>query len=58
LTIGQLYRDRTDCHAIEADALAATSKHLHAIKASLKASQASLPPTSIKRPLRAKTERR
>jgi hypothetical protein len=57
LTIGQLYRDRADCHAIEADALAATSKHLHA-KASLKASQASLPPTSIKRPLRAKTERR
>jgi molybdate transport system regulatory protein len=38
-------------HAIEAEALAATSKHLHDIKASLKGSRASLPPTSIRRPL-------
>jgi molybdate transport system regulatory protein len=37
--------------AIEADALVATSKHLHDIKASLKGSRASLPPTSIRRPL-------
>jgi molybdate transport system regulatory protein len=36
-------------HAIEADALAATSKHLHEIKASLKGSRASLPSTSIRR---------
>jgi molybdate transport system regulatory protein len=41
--------------AIEAAALAATSKHLHDIKASLKASQASRLPTSIKRPPRATT---
>jgi molybdate transport system regulatory protein len=39
-------------HAIEADALAATNKHLHEIKASLKNSQASRPRTSIRRPLR------
>jgi molybdate transport system regulatory protein len=45
-------------HAIEAAALAATSKHLHDIKASLKGSQASRHPTSIKRPLRTTTGRR
>jgi molybdate transport system regulatory protein len=39
-------------HAIEADALAAISKHLHDIKASLKYSRASRPPTSLRRPLR------
>jgi molybdate transport system regulatory protein len=39
-------------HAIEADALVAISKHLHDIKASLKYSHASRPPTSLKRPLR------
>jgi molybdate transport system regulatory protein len=38
-------------HAIEAEALAATSKHLHDVKASLKGSRASLPLTSIRRPL-------
>jgi molybdate transport system regulatory protein len=37
--------------AIEAEALVATSKHLHDIEASLKNSRASRPPTSIKRPL-------
>jgi molybdate transport system regulatory protein len=45
-------------HAIEAAALAATSKHLYDIKASLKSSQALRPPTSIKRPLRPATGRR
>jgi molybdate transport system regulatory protein len=39
-------------HAIEADALVAISKHLHDIKASLKNSHASRPPTSMRRPLR------
>jgi molybdate transport system regulatory protein len=38
-------------HAIEADALVAISKHLHDIKASLKSSHTSRPPTSIRRPL-------
>jgi molybdate transport system regulatory protein len=41
--------------AIEADALAATSKHLHEIEASLKGSKASRPTTSIRRPLRITT---
>jgi molybdate transport repressor ModE-like protein len=45
-------------HAIEADALVAISQHLHDIKASLKNSQASRPPTSIKRPLRTAPGRR
>jgi molybdate transport system regulatory protein len=45
-------------HAIEAAALAATSKHLYDIKASLKNSRASRPPTSIKRPLRPAKGRR
>jgi molybdate transport system regulatory protein len=45
------------CHAIEAAALAATGKHLYEIKASLKSSQASRPPTSIKRSLRTATGR-
>ncbi len=44
--------------AIEADALAATRKHLHDIEASLKGSKASRPPTSIKRPLRTAAARR
>jgi molybdate transport system regulatory protein len=39
-------------HAIEADAQVAIGKHLHDIKASLKYSRASRPPTSLKRPLR------
>jgi molybdate transport system regulatory protein len=41
--------------AIEADALVATRKHLHAIEASLKGSKALRPPTSINRPLRTGT---
>jgi molybdate transport system regulatory protein len=45
-------------HAIEADALVAINKHLHEIKASLKNSQATRPPTSIKRPLRTASGRR
>jgi len=45
-------------HAIEADALVATTKHLHDITASLKASKALRPPTSIKRSLRTAKERR
>ena len=39
-------------HAIEADALVATRKHLHDIEAALKATKASRPPTSIKRAVR------
>jgi molybdate transport system regulatory protein len=44
--------------AIEADALAATGKHLREIEASLGGSKASRPPTSIKRSLRTVTGRR
>ena len=44
-------------HAIETDALAAARKHLHDIEASLKDSKASLPRTSIRRPLRNATAR-
>ena len=41
--------------AIETEALIATSKHLHEIKASLKGTKASRPLTSIRRPLRIAT---
>ena len=42
----ELYR------AIEADALVATRKHIHHIEAALKATKATRPPTSLKRPPR------
>ena len=44
--------------AIEAEAMAATRKHLHDLEGALKGAKRRRPPTSLKRPIRASAARR